>query len=353
MARKKAPEGHGNAERWMVSYADFMTLLFAVFVVLYAYSMSQQTETSAMIQGLIDSFVKTGIIQSSKQFNDGQLLISPSTYSPVQGATMIVNPNALSSPAAGGGGYMDFGNPKTNPGDGTQFQDVNSVNDGTEVQDAISNAYGENQMGAPLDSVREDIGKSLEDLGDAGLVKVQQNRDWLTVELSDALVFAQNSASMLNQARPVLEKLAQILMPLSNYIRIRGYTDNVVISDEVYPSNWDLSAARSITVINELAALGVDPRRMAVEAYGEYAPIVSNSTERGRTLNRRVVIAISKYAMKPRKLEIIPDELKVEGDAKMQIDPDTMPSMEVQRLPDGRLRVYSRDEEEGEGVKKE
>lgn len=344
MAKKKPhAEGHSNAERWMVSYADFLTLLFAVFVVLYSFAMTQKSEASAMIQGLIDSFVKTGIIESRKQYSDGAELISTPTYSPVQGASMIVNPNALKSPAAGGGGYMDFGRPKSDTTSGEQVSPTDDPREGTEVENSVANSLGENQMGAPLDSVREDIGKSLEALDEAGLVLITQNKDWLSIELSDALMFAPYSASILNRAIPIIQKIAETLKPLSNYVRIRGYTDNTVVDDEVYRSNWELSAARSISVIKVLVDEGVDPRRLAVEAYGQFAPFVSNSTERGRAQNRRVVISISKYAMRMRKLEIIPDEVSPEEN-KNVVSEEQLETMEVIRLPDGRLRVYNRDQ---------
>lgn len=348
MARK-APhaEGHSNAERWMVSYADFLTLLFAVFVVLYSFAMSQKSDASAMIQGLIDSFVKTGIIESKKQYSDGTDLITVPTYSPIQGASMIVNPNALKSPAPGGGGYMDFGSPKSDSARGEQISPTDSPIEGTEVKDAIADSYGENKMGAPLDSIREDIGKSLEALDETGLIKISQNNDWLSIELSDALVFAPDSASILNRAKPIIEKISEILKPLSNYVRIRGYTDNSTIKDEVYQSNWELSAARSISVINMLMELGIDPRRLAVEAYGQFAPFVSNASERGKAMNRRVVISISKYAMNPRKLEIIPDNVVTEDGKTRKATENDIKSMDVIRMPDGRLRVYDRNQKKG------
>lgn len=342
MAKKKVPEHEGGAERWMVSYADFMTLLFALFVVLYGFAMSAQTEASAMVQGLIDSFTKMGIIESSKQYADGAKMISDPTYSPIQAASMIVNPNALKSEAPGGGGYMDFGRPKSETSIGQQSTDVERPKDGTDVDDVLAYSLGENQMGAPLDSVREDIGKSLEDLKEAGLVSVSQSQNWLSIELKDALVFAPYSASVLNKAKPVLQKIAEILKPISNYVRVRGYTDNTIVKDEVYKSNWELSSARSISVIQELVQYDIDSRRLGVEAFAQFAPFVSNTTEKGRSRNRCVVIAISKYAMKPRKLEIIPEDLQIDSEASEQIPEKDLNDMEVVRLPDGRLKIYSR-----------
>lgn len=342
MARKKKPEGEGGAERWMVSYADFMTLLFALFVVLYGFAMSAQTENSAMVQGLIDSFTKMGIVESSKQYADGAKLISDPTYSPIQAASMISNPNALKSEAAGGGGYMDFGRPKTDHSVGENSTDVERPKEGTDVDDALADSLGENQMGAPLDSVREDISRSLEDLKEAGLVNVSQSQSWLAIELNDSLVFAPYSASVLNRAKPVLQKIAEILKPLSNYVRVRGYTDNSVVKNEIYKSNWDLSAARSINVIQELVQYEIDPRRLGVEAYAQFAPFVSNSTENGRSRNRCVVVAISKYAMKQRKLEIIPEDVFLDSEASEELSPKDLDNIEVVRLPDGRLKIYSR-----------
>ena len=115
--------------------------------------------------------------------------------------------------------------------------------------------------------------------------------------------------------------------------------------DEVYANNWYLSAARSISVIDALAKTGIDPHRMAIEAYAQYAPFVSNSTNKGRSRNRCVVIAVSKYAFKPKKLLVLPDD-EVDVSGANGVNKKDLENLEVMRTNDGRLVVYTREGQE-------
>ncbi len=349
MALKKKPEPPENAGRWMVSYADFMTLLFAVFVVLYGFAMSAQNDISSMVQGLIQSFTEVGLVtENSATPGQAEILLSQLVNeNPVDATTTLTSPEIkpIHSEVAGAGGVLDFGasnNSMMNRDNDSSKDDNNGS--GAENTDAISDSSGENIMGAPLDSLREDISNALEELQDSGLVSISQNQSWLTIDLNDALVFAPESASILNRAKPILEKIAETLKPITNYVRVRGYTDNVIIHDEVYDSNWELSSARSISVIKNLSEMEIDPHRLGVEAYAQYAPFVSNFTERGRARNRCVTIAVSKYSMRPSKLEVLPDEIEMSKEVSKTMSSQDLSNIEVMRLPDGRIKMYSRDD---------
>ena len=347
MARKKKAAAPENAERWMVSYADFMTLLFAVFVVLYGFAMSARNDFSAMVQGLMDSFTQVGFVNDRAETpGHAEIVITQlMSENPADASVSLTTPDIkpIHADNPGGGGMIEFGVSEESPVRKESNREDNNGS-GAESSDAITSNSGENIMGAPLDSVREDISNALEELESEGLVIVSQNQNWLTIDLNDALVFAPESASILNRARPVLEKISDILKNITNYVRVRGYTDNSLVKNEVYRSNWELSAARSISVIEDMAANGIDPHRLGVEAYGQFAPFVSNATERGRARNRCVTVAISKYAMRPAKLEVLPDLIDTTPGAREQLAPKDLENLEIIRMPDGRIKVFSRQE---------
>ena len=145
--------------------------------------------------------------------------------------------------------------------------------------------------------------------------------------------------------KPVLDKLSETLAGVKNYVHVRGYTDNRYLGDELYKSSWELSSARAISVLNYFADKGVEQQRMAVEAYGEFSPSASNSTKRGREKNRKVVIAVSKYAYNPKPLPIIEDDdVKVNdgnnGKGKSDFKPE---NYNLIRLPDGTIQLKNKE----------
>ncbi|MDY6321620.1 MAG: OmpA family protein [Succinivibrio sp.] len=131
------------------------------------------------------------------------------------------------------------------------------------------------------------------------------------------MLFAEGSASILSASRPLIAKIAVALAPINNYVRVRGYTDNAFIPNGIYKNSWELSSKRAVNVLGELANDGIDPTRMAVEAYGEYTPFVSNETAAGRARNRRVVVAISRYAAARRELPLISADAGQGGSARV------------------------------------
>ena len=137
-------------------------------------------------------------------------------------------------------------------------------------------------------------------------MEIEQDEHWLTLNINSGLLFAKDSASILTRARPIIAHVASALSSINNYIRVRGYTDDSFMPDGIFKNSWQLASQRAVNVLNELVDDGLEPERMAVESYGQYHPFVSNATDAGRALNRRVVIAISRYAMaKRRQLQIV------------------------------------------------
>ncbi len=350
MAIKKPFAGHENIERWMVSYADFMTLMFAVFVVLYSFAMTKQSEAQSMVQGLVQSFNEIGMISSTQG-----VIALPGPIAAAQTeavlATASANAQDVNADSQGGGGVMDFGvsapvneslDSEEDPsveGNLTQSE-LETPTQGHDLRDfettdlpqhatreggitpggesdfldqggqgpSDSDDLGESTVGEPFDAIERSISSTIEELGLESSIMVEKDSRFITINIGSSLLFAEDSASVLNSSRPVIAAIARTLSTINNYVRVRGYTDNTFVANSVYKDNWELSSARAVAVLNELEAFGVQPQRLATESYGQYSPFYSNSTRAGRAQNRRVVIAISRNAIKPTDLPILPGE---------------------------------------------
>ncbi|WP_455217300.1 OmpA family protein, partial [Kaarinaea lacus] len=159
-----------------------------------------------------------------------------------------------------------------------------------------------------LRSIASRVKQDLTDLIDKDLVSVKEKDLWLEVEIKSSILFPSGSASPTGLAEPVLNKIAAILGSYDNQVQVEGFTDNVPITNEVYPSNWELSAARAASVVHLFTRAGVRPERLSAVGYGEYKPIASNSTEEGRGKNRRVNIIILSDSIARRSMsEKIPE----------------------------------------------
>lgn len=116
---------------------------------------------------------------------------------------------------------------------------------------------------------------------DAGVVKLAKDDNWLTVELSSGLLFHSGSAFLGSNAAPVLDTLSGILKPVDNYVRVRGYTDNQPINNEMFRSNWTLSAARAEAVLGALVAKGIAPSGSPTRPMGSSPPSPTTAASRG------------------------------------------------------------------------
>ena len=340
MAKKKKAEPPENHERWLLSYADFMTLLFALFVVLYGFAMSAQTEVKALVQGLIQSFTEMGFVTArpGSTVLGGNLGIqSSSDDSGISAASPNQVITIVQAPTQGGGGMLDSGQPPTQ-------QPLPTNSSEMEIKEQLPlDSETSNSSGAPFESLEKEFNQSLEDLVAAGLINIKSDENWLTIELSSGLIFPSGSATILLKAKPILKQIAKTLAPLKNYVRVRGYTDNVHIGNELYASNWELSAYRAISVLNSLSGDGIPSAQLAIEAYGEFSPFASNSTERGREVNRKVVIAVSRFAYTPKSLPVIVDEgSKQPGETRKKPEM-SLDNYDVIQLPDGRFKLKKQE----------
>jgi chemotaxis protein MotB len=248
MAKKKKHEKEPNHERWLVSYADFITLLFAVFVVLYAMGQTDKKKAEQVIASLSSSF---GLAKSSPAdkvmvIDSGNISIIPSLRP--QGAT----------PA-----QRKSGRAKTR---------------------AVEKDFK---------AIKTSIEAYLLKTGAQDKVSVEMNRRGLVVSLKEAGFFDSGSASVKQSSFGLLSNVAGALADYTNPVRIEGHTDNVPISSQQFPSNWELSAARSIKIGQFLIKnYEFDPTNIAVTGYGEYRPVADNNSAEGRSKNRRVDIVL-------------------------------------------------------------
>jgi len=272
--RRKLPkrhEEHTNHEAWAIPYGDLITLLLAFFVVMYALS----------------------------TLNEGKYrLLSDSLYAAFRGEPRTLEPVELGQHQAGAGADSRTGvlqqqrpDPARSPPAGTLVQLAPEV---PQVAPTRAAELGEQaaKREAALARVADQVTDALGDLVKRDLVTVRRNDLWVEVELRTDILFPSGSAQPATGALPVLERLAQVLAPLPNAIRVEGYTDNVPIRTSAFYSNWELSAARAGSVVRVLAGQGVEPARLAVVGYGEQRPRQSNDTPEGRNANRRVVVVI-------------------------------------------------------------
>jgi hypothetical protein len=132
----------------------------------------------------------------------------------------------------------------------------------------------------------------MQDLIKADLIAVRHGSNWLEVEINTSILYSSGNARLAPDAIPVLEDLARILTPFPNALHVKGFTDNVPINTLVFPSNWELSAARAVSVVSLFAKSGIKPTRLAAIGYGEHWPVADNATPEGRAKNRRVVIVV-------------------------------------------------------------
>ncbi len=235
---KKKHEEHENSERWLVSYADFITLLMVMFVVLYS-------------MGQVDvKKYKTLATSMRAAFSMG---------APVK----IVDPQIN---AAGGSEETGRPNPIEIPG--------------------IPQKPPESQ------EVAGELTTMLKNMNLGGAVSVQTNIEGVLISLSEKLVFTPGTAKLQNDAFPVLDTIAKMVLPVENQIRIVGHTDTSQPIDPRYSNNWDLSTGRAIVIADYLISKGIAADRLTVSGRGEYQPIFPNDTLEHRSLNSRADIVV-------------------------------------------------------------
>jgi chemotaxis protein MotB len=290
--------------------------MFAFFVVLYAIAINKEDNIQVLSNSLEHVFDKSAkpFSQQGKGVNGDALLLER------------VTPEA-----------------EVLYGESIQKQEQGPVLlDGQSDNSNISQRH----LGKPLDSLLVKLQSSLIDEIRSGDASLELSQDWLVIELNSGLLFASGSAVAHNQAKDVVKKIEAIIAPVDNYIRVRGYTDNETIRNEIFRSNWELSVARATSILVELERLGIQSARMAIEGYGQYSPFADNDTEAGRAENRKVVIALSKYGLVLESADEDTEQQLPEAIKPAEVElPTQDDTIKIIRLEHGGIRVTTRNEQ--------
>lgn len=255
--RSRRAEVAQNRERWLISYADFITLLFGFFVVMYSVSSVNEGKYKVLSETL------TGV------FNAPQRSIAPIPVGEEPGFVEPARDQVIPPPVA----------PEPAP-----------------AREPSTTAREQGQRSEALRDMASRFAMEFDSLIDQGVVSLQSSDQWIELSMRDSLLFGSGEAEPHYDAFPVMERIADILRDKDNAVRVEGFTDDRPIRTSQYPSNWELSSARAAAVVRMLAGEGVDPARMAAVGYGAYQPVARNDTEEGRRRNRRVVLLVSRDA---------------------------------------------------------
>jgi len=146
------------------------------------------------------------------------------------------------------------------------------------------------------------IVKRLSALISAKLISVKVHKDWVDIRIHTDILFPSGSSSLVASARPIIARVSKAIQSMPLRIMVEGFTDNVPIHSKVYPSNWELSAARAASVVQQMIKNGLQPRHMAAVGYGKYHPIATNANAKGRAQNRRVeLVLVARHKALPKK----------------------------------------------------
>jgi chemotaxis protein MotB len=268
MVRRPIQDEEDNPERWLVSYADFITLLFAFFVVMYSVSSVNQGKYKELTASINIAFTNT----KPKQENQTQTTVD--TSSPID---QIKTDQTITPPL-----------PSTVPTEAQQLE----VNAMTRFGKALSN-----QLSSQIK---------------AGKVRIIQNARGLRVDIKDSLLFTNGSADLAETAKSLLNVIVMPLLKGNHAILVEGHTDNtpIFIQNATFFSNWELSAVRASSVVSMLNELGIENIRLSALGYGASQPISDNITLEGREANRHVSIMI------------LYDSLIIATDDDIEINPD-------------------------------
>jgi len=251
--RRRHAEEHENHERWLVSYADFITLLFAFFVVMYAISTLNEGKYRVLSDALVTAFRHDRVVTAE---STGMAPINRTTAAP---------PIPLRLPRA----------------------------DALRRADPLRHADSlRREQERRLLDLASHIKEALAPLMKSGQVRLTQLPRGIAVEINASVLFAPAQAVLQPDSIAALEAVAHVLANASDPVQVEGHTDNLPIASPQFPSNWELASARASSVVRLFMQNGVDPARLAAIGYADNRPVESNDTAEGRARNRRVTLMI-------------------------------------------------------------
>lgn len=258
MSKKKRLNFHEEDEHidetWLIPYADLLTLLLALFIVLFSMRSEDKQKSDAMMEALYKAFNTVSVFDTT---SGGQ---TPSNNS---NTNNIIRPKPEQIPNQNANTAANEKNQETTNTDEKKLQ---------ELMKKLQAYIDQNHLNAEV---------SLNDL-----------KEGIQITLKDRIVFDSGSDHLKSNFIPTMDDIAKMLQTVDNSIIIEGHTDNQPIHSSQFPSNWELSGARALSVVHYFQSKGIDPIRLKFTGYGEYKPMVPNDTPQHREANRRVNIII-------------------------------------------------------------
>jgi chemotaxis protein MotB len=259
MSRRKRKHEHVNHERWLVSYADFITLLFAFFVVLYASSQVDNKKVAQVSAAIHGAFQDLGVFSGD---TPGVVLRQESAV-----------PSAQSVP--------------------DKAPELTSAN----TNHGLGSGSG---YGPDVNKLKHDLEDALGEQIKKHEIEMRVTPEGLIVSLREVGFFNSGEAVLLSDGQSTLTRIAHVLNEKGFQIRVEGHTDDKAIHTIQFKSNWELSTARATEVVSLLVERhGFDPRMISAAGYSQYRPLASNDTEEGRKTNRRVDLVIVAHTARP------------------------------------------------------
>lgn len=257
MSRKKKNAEHVNHERWLVSYADFITLLFAFFVVLFSSSQVDKRKVGKISAAMQEAFQQMGIFQAA---NSRTPMVTADPL-PTENIQLIEDGKGMS-----GRGKMS-----------SPFEKM----------------AGSSPAPKDLGTIQKELTHALAPEIERHEVVLKANRDGLVISLREIGFYESGSANLRATSEGAVQTIAQVLSGQTNNIRIEGHTDNVPIHNAQFASNWELSTARATEMTRLfITQYNLSAIRLSAAGYAEYHPAASNETADGRAQNRRVDVVV-------------------------------------------------------------
>ena len=252
MSRRKRHSEHVNHERWLVSYADFITLLFAFFVVLYSSSQVDKRKVGRLSMAIQVAFQDLGVFDASNT----RIPLSETEPVPFAQTQILENPQRTTS-----------------------------------LQLSVPSPKGSSDPS--MKDVQLELERALAPEIQRHVVEIDATKEGLTVRLKEVGFYESGEATLRESSLGAIDRLAAVLAGRHEAIRFEGHTDNVPIHSAHFDSNWELSTARASNLVKDfVVGHGFPADRLSAAGYAEFHPIASNSTVSGRAQNRRVDIVI-------------------------------------------------------------
>jgi chemotaxis protein MotB len=271
-------EGEESGERWLLTYADMITLLMALFMVLFSISSVNISKVQSLQESLRAAFsgnILPGGKAIAKPGSTANASHAP-TATPLQ-AIVPISPQSITNPEA--------------PTHASASSSASAT-----AQSATTNVSAARAEQSNFEHLKHELDAYAAKHGFGQNVHTTIEQRGLVIRvLTDSLLFASGSATLDAQGDPLLSEVADLVnVDQTHPIAVEGNTDDVPVHGGIFPSNWELSTARASTVVRYLIGKGVDPQRLTAIGYASLRPIASNSTAAGRALNRRVEIVLQR-----------------------------------------------------------